>query len=371
MKTLGEIAECLEGTLNGDGSLEIERVVHPALACGPRDLALLLSSNATKYLGSEELENAVGPEEVDPGKIKNWISVKRPRLALARLMELFERPVYSPPGIHPTAVIDTTAKIGENVQIGPHCWVGPETVVGDGTRIISNVTVGANVVLGRKCLIHAGARIGDRCEIGSRVIIQPNAIIGGDGFAFVTAERGSVEDVRAKKQINSFNTEIVRINSIGNVVLEDDVEIGSGTCVDRGTIGETRIGQGSKLDNLIQVGHNATIGRNCLVVAQVGLGGSSQLGDRAVMGGQSGLPDHTSVGDDSVVYAQTGISENIPERQLVGGTPAMPLRDALRREMSIKRLPRMFQELKELKQKVAELESVLKRFDPETPAELK
>jgi UDP-3-O-[3-hydroxymyristoyl] glucosamine N-acyltransferase len=371
MKTLGEIAESLEGTLTGDATMEIDRVVHPALAQGPRDLGLLLSTNAAKYLLSEDLVSAVGPEEMDPGKIQNWISVKRPRLALARLMELFERPVHLPPGIHPTAVIDPTAKIGENVQIGPHCWVGPATAIGDSTRVVSNVTIGANVVLGRNCLIHAGVRIGDRSEIGNRVIIQPNAIIGGDGFAFVTAERGSVEDVRAKKQINSFNNEIVRINSIGNVVIEDDVEIGAGTCVDRGTMGETRIGQGSKLDNLIQVGHNATIGRNCLVVAQVGLGGSSHLGDRAVMGGQSGLPDHTTVGDDSVVYAQSGISENIADRQLVGGTPALPLRDALRREMSIKRLPRMFQELKELKQRVAELESLLKRFDPETPAELK
>jgi UDP-3-O-[3-hydroxymyristoyl] glucosamine N-acyltransferase len=363
MKTLGEIANSLGGHLNGDASLRIDRVVHPALARGPGDLALLLSANAAKYLASEELVSAVLPEDVDPGKTPNWISVKRPRLALARLMELFERPVFSPPGVHPTAVLDPSAKLGNDVGIGPHCWVGPETVIGDGTRIVCNASIGANVVLGQKCLIHAGVRIGDRSEIGNRVIIQPNAVIGGDGFAFVTPERGSVEDVKAKKQINNFNTEIVRINSIGNVVIEDDVEIGSNTCVDRGTMGETRIGRGSKLDNLIQVGHNATIGQNCLVVALVGLGGSSQLGDRVVMGGQSGLPDHMTVGDDSVVYAQSGISENIPARNLVGGTPAVPLRDALRREMSAKRLPRMFQELKELKQRVAELETILKRFD--------
>jgi UDP-3-O-[3-hydroxymyristoyl] glucosamine N-acyltransferase len=362
MKTLGEIAKSLEGRLHGDAALQIDRVVHPALVSGPRDLALVLSANATKYLASGDLVSAVLPEDVDPGKTPNWISVKRPRLALARLMELFERPVYSTPGIHPTAVIDSTAKLGKDVGVGPHCWIGPNTIIGDRTRIVSHASIGANVVLGRKCLVHAGVRIGDRSEIGNRVIIQPNAVIGGDGFAFVTPERGSVEDVRAKKQINSFNTEIVRINSIGNVVIEDDVEIGSGSCIDRGTMGETRIGQGTKLDNLIQVGHNATIGRNCMVVALVGLGGSSQLGDRVVMGGQSGLPDHMSVGDDSVVYAQSGITENIPPRELVGGSPAVPLRDALRREMSAKRLPRMFQELKELRQRVAELESLLKQI---------
>jgi UDP-3-O-[3-hydroxymyristoyl] glucosamine N-acyltransferase len=371
MKTLGEIAKFLEGHLHGDAALQIERVVHPALVNGPRDLALLLSASAAKYLASGELMSAILPEEVDPAKTPNWISVKRPRLALARLMELFERPVYLPPGIHPTAVIDPSAKVGKDVGIGPHCWIGPEAIIGDGTRIVSNVSIGANVVLGKKCLIHAGVCIGDRCEIGNRVIIQPNATIGGDGFAFVTPERGSVEDVKAKKQINNFNTEIVRINSIGNVVIEDDVEIGSSTCIDRGTMGETRIGRGSKLDNLIQVGHNASIGQNCFVVALVGLGGSSQLGDRVVMGGQSGLPDHMSVGDDSVVYAQSGISENIPPRNLVGGTPAVPLRDALRREMSAKRLPRMFQELKKLKERVAELESLVKQIDPETAARLK
>ncbi len=371
MKTLGEIAKSLEGSLRGDPSLQIDRVVHPALASGPRDLALLLSASAAQYLASGELVSAVVPEEVDPGKTPNSISVKRPRLALAQLMELFERPVYSPPGIHPTAVIDSTAKVGTDVGVGPHCWIGPDTVIGEGTRIVSNVSIGANVVLGKKCLIHPGVRIGDRCEVGNRVIIQANATIGGDGFAFVTPERGSVEDVKTKKQIHSFNTEIIRINSIGNVVIEDDVEIGSSTCVDRGTMGETRIGRGSKLDNLIQVGHNVTIGQNCLVVALVGLGGSSQLGDRVVMGGQSGLPDHMSVGDDSVVYAQSGISENIPPRNLVGGTPAVPLRDALRREMSTKRLPRMFQELKELQQRVAELESLLKQFDSEATFRLK
>src|SRR6266478_2478806 len=348
MKTLGEIAKSLEGHLHGDAALQIERVVHPALASGPRDLALLLSASAANYLASGELVSAVVPEDVDPAKTPNWISVKRPRLALARLMELFERPVYLPPGIHPTAVIDPSAKVGKDVGVGPHCWIGPEAIIGEGTRIVSHVSIGANVVLGTKCLIHAGVCIGDRSEIGNRVIIQPNATIGGDGFAFVTPERGSVEDVKAKKQINNFNTEIVRINSIGNVIVEDDVEIGSGTCVDRGTMGETRIGRGSKLDNLIQVGHNASIGQNCLVVALVGLGGSSQLGDRVVMGGQSGLPDHMSVGDESVVYAQSGISENIPPRNLVGCSPAVPLRDALRLEISAKRLPPMstlFQQL--------------------------
>src|SRR6266481_8195872 len=333
MKTLAEIAKSLDGHLHGDGLLQIDQVVHPALASGPRDLALLLSASAAKYLASGELVSAVVPEDVDPAKTPNWISVKRPRLALARLMELFERPVYLPPGIHPTAVIDPSAKVGKDVGIGPHCWIGPEAIIGEGTRIVSHVSVGANAVLGTKCLIHAGVCIGDRCEIGNRVIIQPNATIGGDGFAFVTPERGSVEDVKAKKQINNFNTEIVRINSIGYVVVEDDVEIGSGTCVDRGTMGETRIGRGSKLDNLIQIGHNVVIGANCLIVSQVGLGGSSSIGQRVVIGGQSGVPDHVTVGDDAVIHARSGIIGPVPEKVAMMGVPAVPLRQFMEREV--------------------------------------
>src|ERR1700730_9812546 len=359
MKTLGEIAKSLEGHLHGDAALQIERVVHPALANGSRDLALLLSASAAKYLASGELVSAVLPEDEDRAQTPNWISVKRPRLALARLMELFERPVYLPPGIHPTAVIDPSAKVGKDVGIGPHCWIGPEAVIGDSTRIVSNVSIGANVVLGSKCLIHAGVCIGDRCEIGNRVIIQPNATIGGDGFAFVTPERGSVEDVKAKKQINNFNTEIVRINSIGNVVIEDDVEIGSSTCIDRGTMGETRIGRGSKLDNLIQIGHNATIGQNCLLAEQAGLAGTPKLGDRAEMGGKSAVPNHMGVGEDAVMWAQAGVVSNVPAKQAVGSTPAVPMRDFLEREVQLKRLPSMQRQLKEPQKAVADLQKEL------------
>ena len=158
-------------------------------------------------------------------------------------------------------------------------------MIGDHSRLVSHVSVGAEVEIGENTLLHAGVCIGDRCQIGSRVIIQPNATIGGDGFAYVTPEPGSLESARATGEVKSFNNELVRINSIGNVVIEDNVEIGAGTCVDRGTLGETRVGRGTKLDNLVQVGHNVTIGTNCLIIAQVGLAGSSKVGHRAVIGG--------------------------------------------------------------------------------------
>ncbi|HEY0791581.1 MAG TPA: UDP-3-O-(3-hydroxymyristoyl)glucosamine N-acyltransferase [Chthoniobacterales bacterium] len=358
MRTLGEIARYVEGELRGDPSVRVTRVVHPALAAGPHDLALVLSPNAVSFLHNDRVQNAVIPSEAGELNVPtpHQIIVQRPRLVLARLMQLFEKPAFVQPGIHPSAAVDPSAQIDASVCIGPHCWIGPGAVVGPGTKLVAQVSVGADARLGAQCLLHAGVRIGDRCELGDRVIVQPNAVVGGDGFAFVTPERGSVESVRETGEVQAFNTELIRINSIGNVVVENDVEIGANTCIDRGTLGETRIGQGTKIDNLVQVGHNVTVGRNCLIVAQVGLGGSSQVGHRAVVGGQAGLPDHLCIGDDAVVHAQAGITSNVAERAVVIGSPAQPKRDFLEREVHLKRLPNVFKALKELRQRVEEVE---------------
>ncbi|HEX6564435.1 MAG TPA: UDP-3-O-(3-hydroxymyristoyl)glucosamine N-acyltransferase [Chthoniobacterales bacterium] len=361
-KTLGEIAKYVDGKLQGDPTVEIKRIVHPALVRGPGDLALILSANVLGLLKQNQVTSAIAPAELTSIDVPNCILVSRPRLALARLLELFERPVHSVEGIHPSAVIDPSAKIGEKVSVGPHCWVGPNSTIGTATRLICNVSVGADAEIGEKALLHPGVSVGDRCKIGNRVIIQPGACIGGDGFSFVTPQPGNVEAARQKKQIvenTDSDMEIVRINSIGHVVIEDDVEIGAGTCIDRATLGETRIGRGTKIDNLVQVGHNVTVGKNCLIVAQVGMGGSAKVGDRAVMGGQAGLPDHMSVGDDAVVVAQAGISGNVPARQTFIGTPAMPLREFLQQNMNFKRLSRLNQRVKELEAKVTEMEKRL------------
>jgi UDP-3-O-[3-hydroxymyristoyl] glucosamine N-acyltransferase len=355
MKTLAEIASHVGGSLHGDGSVQIERIVHPSLAENHSDLALVLSPNAIRLLDKAKVFNVVLPAGSEDVAVPNRIVVDRPRLVLAKLTQLFERPVHIPTGVHPTAVVDPTAKIGREVSIGPNCSIGPNSKIGDRSRLVANVTVGAEVEVGRDALIHAGTCIGDRSKIGDRVIIQPNVTIGGDGFAFVTPETGSVESVRATGEVRYFNTDLVRIFSLGNVVIEDDVEIGAGTCIDRGTLGETRIGQGSKLDNLVQVGHNVTIGKNCLIVSQVGLGGSSTVGDRAVVGGQAGLPDHLTIGDDAVVHAQAGITSHVAERAVVIGSPAQPKRDFLEREVYLKRLPSLSKQLKELKQQIAAL----------------
>jgi UDP-3-O-[3-hydroxymyristoyl] glucosamine N-acyltransferase len=345
MRALGEIANYIGGEMRGDGSISVARVVHPAVAQGAADLAFVLAPKEASVLSSGRVVNAVVPAGIENLTTPNLIVVNRPRLVLAKLTELFERPVHVAPGIHPSAAIDPAASVGEDTSIGPFCWIGPNSRVGDHCRLVSNVNVGADVTIGDNSLLHAGVCIGDRCEIGSRVTIQPNATIGGDGFAFVTREPGSVESVRKSGEVRTFNNDIIRINSLGNVVIEDDVEIGAGTCIDRGTLGETRIGHGSKLDNLIQIGHNTRIGSNCLIVAQVGLGGSSTVGDRVVMGGQSGVPDHVSVGNDAVIYARAGIIGPVPEKAAMIGIPAMPLRQFMDKEVKMRRLPNLIKDL--------------------------
>jgi UDP-3-O-[3-hydroxymyristoyl] glucosamine N-acyltransferase len=364
MKTLDEIARYVGGQLRGDGTVPIQRVVHPTQVRDEFDLALVLSQSAASILASGQISNAVLPEEIESRLAPNQIVVKRPRLVLAKLLELFDRPVHVGLGVHPTAVIDASATIGQNVSIGPFCWIGPGSKIADHCRLVAHISIGAGVVIGEKTLLHAGVRIGDRCQIGNRVIIQANAAIGGDGFAYVTPEPGSVESAIATGEVRSFNNELVRINSIGSVVIEDDVEIGAGTCVDRGTLGETRIGQGSKLDNLVQVGHNVTIGTNCLIVAQVGLGGSSKVGHRAVVGGQAGLPDHLTIGDDALVQAQAGIVNHVPSKSIFIGTPAEPKRRFLEQQVQIRRLPRIARELRELKEQVAVLTEKLNSLPP-------
>src|SRR6202007_1352955 len=169
----------------GDPAVVIKRIVHPALVRGPGDLALVLSANVLGLLKQNQITSVIAPAELTSLDVPNYILVSHPRLALARLLELFERPVYSAEGIHPSAVIDPKAKIGENVSVGPHCWVGPNSNIGTRTRLICKVSVGADVEIGEKALLHPGVSVGDRCKIGNRVIIQPGAGIGGVGFSLL------------------------------------------------------------------------------------------------------------------------------------------------------------------------------------------
>ena len=224
-----------------------------------------------------------------------------------------------------------------------------------------HVTIGADVILGENCLLHPGVRIGERVVMGDRVIIQANASIGADGFSFVTPEPGSVETAKAKGRIDAMNTEIVRINSLGTVILGDDTEIGACSSVDRGTISATRIGRGTKLDDLVMIGHNVQIGENCMICGQVGIAGSSTIGDRVVLAGQVGVADHLKIGNDVVVGGGAGVASNLSDRQIYLGMPAIKKKDFVNQILSLRRMETMFKDLMDLKNRFSAIENAEKK----------
>jgi UDP-3-O-[3-hydroxymyristoyl] glucosamine N-acyltransferase len=320
-------------------------------------LALAMEEGAEKALARTKATTAAvaeGRADALAG-MKGGIVVTRPRLALAQLLQIFDRPPISPPGVHPSAIVEPTAIVGADAAIGPLCYVGARARIGARTRLLAQVTIGADSRVGEDCLLHSGVRIGDRCEVGHRVIVQANAVIGADGFSYVTPEKGSIETAKETGRVEAQNVDLVRINSIGNVEIQDEAEIGAGTMVARGTLGPTRIGRGTKIDNLVQVGHNCTIGSNCLIAGNVGLAGSVKLGDRVSLGGGVGIADHLTIGDDSILIAGSGVWQSIPPRQIWGGYPAMPWDESRGYYLHVKRLPRLLRDFIALRERVAEL----------------
>lgn len=356
--SLSDLATALGAELVGDGSIVVTTVAHPLLAETADTLALATDERAEPALAHTRAISAVvasGREAALAG-LKGGIVVSRPRYALAQLLEIFAEPPVTEPGVHPSAIVHPTATIGAGVSVGPCCHIGPGARIGERTRVLSHVTVGADVTIGADGLIHAGARIGDRCVLGNRVILHPNVVIGSDGFGFVTPEKGSVEWARETGRVEAVNVALVRVNSIGTVVIADDVEIGAGSCVDRATLGVTRIGRGTKIDNLVQIGHNCTIGENCLISGTCGLSGSVTLGDRVSLGGGVGVSDHVSIGDDAVIVARSGVATSVPARQVWGGYLAVPWQDATKQFFSVRRVPRLLRDIEDLTQRLARLE---------------
>jgi UDP-3-O-[3-hydroxymyristoyl] glucosamine N-acyltransferase len=356
--TLSDIARALGADLVGDGTLVVTTVAHPLLAESSDTLALATEEKAEQALAHTKAVSAV----VAPGReaaltpLKGGIVVSRPRYAMAQLLELFAQPPVTDPGVHPSAIVHPTATIGAGVSIGPCCYIGPGAQIGFRSRVLPHATIGADVTVGEDCQIHAGVRIGDRCVLGHRVILHPNVVIGSDGFGFVTPEKGSVESAKETGRVESTNVALVRVHSIGIVVIDDDVEIGAATCVDRATLGVTRIGRGTKIDNLVQIGHNCTIGENCLIAGMCGLSGSVTLGDRVTMGGGVGVTDHVSIGDDAIIVARSGVATSVPPRQVWGGFMAVPWQDATQQLFGARRVPRLLREIDDLKQRLTRLE---------------
>ena len=356
-KSLGWLASELGGEARGNADLEIRRVVHPAYAEDEHDLALVYSMSVAPIVKARAIQTALVPMEPEVPGIPNQLKVARPRVALALLLEIFAQPPVIGTGIHPSAIIDSSAELGADVRIGPYCTIGPRSKLGQNTSLVAGVHIGADVEIGDDCLMFAGVCVGDRVRIGNRVIIKANAAIGNDGFSFQTVEAGSAELTRKSRRAEPTDSEILRINSVGTVVIEDDVEIGANSCVDRATLHETRIRKGTKIDNLVQIAHNVQIGNKCVITAMCGVAGSSTLGDRVLMGAQSGIADHMTIGDDCLIMPQAGVAGNLKPKSYVGGTPAESREVWVNGLMQVKRMKTIGRRLKELIARVDKIEA--------------
>lgn len=329
---LSEIAKIVGGELVGEedpmitGGAGID-------AAGPGDLTFLAHGSFGRALAdSEAAAVLVGPDlEVGIPAIR----VPDPYEAFALYLELFLTDLERvfPPGIHSTAVIDPTADVSRAEAIGPYSVIGPGTVVGSGSRLGAHVVLGSDVVIGGDCQIYAGVILRENCRVGSRVIIHAGVILGSDGFGYFPGPKG-----------------IRKIPQVGIVEIRDDVEIGAGSCIDRATTGRTVVGQGSKVDNLVQIGHNVVIGKACSLSAQTGIGGSSTLEDGVTTGGQVGIKDHVKLGAGSKVGAQSGVTKSLEAGQTVFGTPAVDFRESFRLFANLRRLPELVNRVRRLEQ---------------------
>ncbi len=337
--TAGEIAQRLQGELRGDPKLVI-RGIGTLEEAGPGDISWLAGKELLPRLSVSAAGAVVVPAdcEVPPGRTA--IHVRDPELAVCELLAWLGPPVETvPAGVHASAVVAADAVV-VGVAIGPLVTVGPRSRIGPGTQLHAGVRIGADVVIGSDCVLWPNVVVRERVKIGERVIIHANATIGADGFGYL--RRGGRHQ---------------KIAQIGTVLVEDDVEIGAGTCIDRARTGATRIGRGTKIDNLVQVGHNVVIGEDCIIVAQCGISGSTALGRLVVLGGQVGVIDHLRIGDRVQVAACSMVAGDVPDGAVYRGLPAQDKWQYGRQEIALRRLPKMIEELRALVRRVERLES--------------
>ncbi|MDD5350306.1 MAG: UDP-3-O-(3-hydroxymyristoyl)glucosamine N-acyltransferase [Chthoniobacteraceae bacterium] len=280
---------------------------------------------------------ALVPDGFDEAIPAVQIQVANPTLAFSKILEqLAPPPIVFAPGIHPSAVIAADARIGKDVAIQAHVVVEPGAVIGDRTVLGPNVYIGHGTRVGDDCKIYASASIRERCRIGNRVIIHSGAVLGSDGFGFEMA-----------------NGRYVKIPQTGIVQIDDDVEIGANTTIDRARFGRTWIGEGSKIDNLVQIAHNVVIGKHSIIVSQVGISGSSRIGNYATLAGQVGVVGHIEIGDQAVVAAKSGVSKSIPAKQMWWGSPAGPIQEQKEQHARLNRLAKLMERVKRLEEQVA------------------
>jgi len=339
--TVEELARLLACPFEGDGRKVITGVAGLENA-GTGDLVFLASPKFRKLLEGCQAAAAIVPPEETFRALPVIIS-KTPQLTFILAVEHFFRPYRPEPGIHPTAAVSPSARIGKRVSVGALAVVGEEAEIGDGSVLFPLVSIYPRARIGRDCVIYSHVSVREDVRIGNRVILHCGAVIGSDGFGYFKLEDGSHK----------------KIPQAGTVVIEDDVEIGANSAVDRAALGETRIRRGTKIDNLVQVAHNVEIGENAILAGQVGIAGSSKIGKNVVLAGQVGVADHLSVGDNVVAIAQAGIAQDVPPGAVVAGTPQINVHDWRRASVLLPQLSDLFKDFRRLKKQVEELEKAV------------
>jgi UDP-3-O-[3-hydroxymyristoyl] glucosamine N-acyltransferase len=342
---LSEVAEKLSCRLEGDPSAEITGIAgmdHAApgqitFLANRRYFPLLHTTRATAIF----IEDGIRIER-DPGLLPlAALRSSNPYLAFARAIELFYQPPAYAAGIHPTAVIAESASIGAHAHIGPYCFVGEDVTIGDHVVLHSFVTIYRGAQIGAQFFAHAHAVVREHCRIGNRVILQNGVVIGADGLGFAKRKDGSW----------------YKMNQSGPAVLEDDVEIQANACVDRATVGETRIGKGTKIDDLVLIGHASQVGANAMLCGQTGLAGSTKVGDGCILAGQVGTAGHLTIGSGAVITAKSGVPNDVPAGGLYSGYPAVENRQWLKTHAALNRLPDLQRKVRELEDEIEKLKS--------------
>ncbi len=338
--TAAQLAEKLQGEVLGDGSVALTGFA-PADCAQPGDLTF--AEKETYFAAAEQSQaTAILVPAGFTSTAKVLIRVANPRVAVAKLLPLFFPPDEHAPGVHPSAHIAASAQVDPTAHIGPNCVIGERVKIGARAMLHGGNHVGRDCQLGDDVCLFPNVVIYPKCQIGHRVAIHAGTVIGSDGYGYV------FDEGRHRK-----------MQQVGNIIINDDVEIGANAAIDRGALGATIIGQGTKIDNLVHIAHNVVIGRNCLVMGQVGFAGSTRLGDYCVIASQSGIAGHLKLGNQAMVGAKSGVMRDIPDKGTVLGIPAMPDKQTKRQMIALQQLPELIRRTRELEKQVEELKARL------------
>ena len=350
--TIREIASILDGEIVGNEELEITGLAKIEEAKAG-DLTFLSNPKYRKFLETTAASAVIVSRSLNvTDREASHATLVRVSDAYGAfviiLQKFYPQPELLPREIHPSAIVDPTAKIGKNCSLGANVVIGPECSIGDNTVILPGTSLGNAVHIGNDCILYSNVSIRESCLVGDRVIVQPGEVIGSDGFGFAPRKDGTYQ----------------KIPQLGIVVIEDDVEIGANTCVDRATMGETRIGKGTKLDNLVQIAHNVTLGQNVVMAGEAGVAGSTKIGDNVMVGGNTAITGHITIANKVGIGGQSGVTKSITkEGSSYFGFPARELGRSMRIEVAVRQLPELLQTIQELEKKVQLLEKKIEEME--------